>query len=398
MYIHHYYSFIFEDTEEPLPCDIFMAPSKVGGFGVFAARDFVLDEVVEMAPLFLPMDKSAPVMMNSVLSDYQYGYDRGEESMGLVAMGDIMFYNHERQPNLLYTTHLGHGEPSESHPDSVGVAVFVAKRNITKGEELFSSYGLEDGGAAWFAARRIPMAPADTISKSNIAPQELDQYRRDYCSKSFAGVGSLTYNTHMKRETEHYKFQAETLPSADAPSAVARVSIKAGNRIEIAPALVLSRELVKGTALAPFGMNWEDLSQQHHDALKELRTAGKLKVQHQSKKTEWHRLDHFKTFEDVVIFPAAGNIAQIDRMGTNDPNCRMNVMSSGKETEGADLVLEMVALKDITAGETLRLDIVPTGTVEEKLALKEILEPTGQPLSDNLKAVKAGKLGGDGEL
>lgn len=253
---------------------------------------------------------------------------------------------------------------------------------------------------AWFEARGIPLASPDSIAKSNIPLEELDEYRRTYCSKSFAGIGSDTYNNRILYNgvKSAFKFQTERLPSKDAPTAIAKVSIKAGDRIEIAPALVLSRDFVEGTALAPLGYSWEDLDEEHRAALKELREAGKLKVQHQSPATEWHRLDSFRTFGDVVVFPAAGNIGVIERVGQHDPNCKVEIKSSGPDSEGAGLVLEVIAVKDIGAGDTLRLNIEPTGSGEEKLALIEILETTGQPLSDSLKAFKAAVDKGGHEL
>jgi hypothetical protein len=142
---------LVSSQEEELSCDIFMAPSKIagGGFGVYAARAYKQDEIVEIIPLFLPLAHGSPVLMNTVLDDYHYGYVsiHSKDTMGVVLLGKGMFYNHAVQPNLLWTTNIGRGEPSEADPDSVGSAVFVAKRNIAQGEELFSSYGLEDGGA-----------------------------------------------------------------------------------------------------------------------------------------------------------------------------------------------------------------------------------------------------------
>ena len=237
---------------------------------------------------------------------------------------------------------------------------------------------------------------ADNVAESNITIDEMDQYRRDYCSKSFAGIGADTYNNRITSGSEQvFKLDAERLPVDDAPTAVARVSITNGERIEIAPALVLSREMVTGTAIAPLCFFWQDLTEEHHAALLDLREGGRLKVQHQSHDTQWHRRDFFRSFQDVVVFAAAGTVAMMERVAdSNDANCEMKIRSSGPESEGAGLVLEVIAIKDIPAGETLRLNIVPTGSNEEKLALIAILEKTGQPLSSSLQAVK-GKINND---
>jgi hypothetical protein len=76
-------------------------------------------------------------------------------------------------------------------------------------------------------------------------------------------------------------FHKQRLPSTDAPAAIATIYINSGERIEIAPALVLSRDFVKDTVLAPPCFYWGDLSEQHHDSLTELRKAGQFKVQYQ---------------------------------------------------------------------------------------------------------------------
>lgn len=136
--------------EEDLSCDVFLAPSKIagGGFGAYAARPFQQNEIVEVAPLFLPIVHDSPLLMNTVLNDYHYGYKsiHSEDAMGCILLGMCMFYNHSPEPNLMWMTNIGRGEPSDADPDAAGSAVFVAKRYIAQGEELFSSYGLEDGG------------------------------------------------------------------------------------------------------------------------------------------------------------------------------------------------------------------------------------------------------------
>lgn len=248
----------------------------------------------------------------------------------------------------------------------------------------------------WFQDRGIPMA--DNVAESIITRDEMDLYRHDYCSKIYAGIGAETYNNRIKSpgNEQVVKLNVERLPVNDAPTAITKVSITNGERIEIAPALVLSSEMVTGTAIAPLCFFWQDLTEDHHAALVELRDGGRLKVQKQGHDTQWHRRDFFTTFQDVVVFPAAGNVAMIERVAdSNDANCEMYIRSTGPESEGAGLVLEVIAIKDIDAGETLRLDIAPTNSsIEEKLALIAILEKTAQPLSSSLQAVK-GKIGND---
>ena len=376
-------------------CDIFLAPSKLngGGWGVYAARDFEESEVVELAPLYLPIDHMAPVVKNSVLDDYHYGMWRGGKTVGVVALGMVMFYNHDQEPNVQWTTNLGRGEPSAIDPTSATAVGFVATREISQGEELFSSYGVGDDGVRWFAERRIDLVTAS--EESMVAPELLDAYRNEYCSKMYAGIGLATFKDRLKPENEFYLFQTGKLPTVDAPTAVANVAIKAGERIEIAPALVLSKEVVEGTAIAPLVFTWDDWTEEHQKALKELREAGQLKLQYQSPDTQWLRVDRFDSFERVVVFPAAGSIGMVKRVGATQPNCGVKIKSSGSGAGSAGLVLEVFALKDIEQWETLRLNIRPTGTASEKLALVEILATTGQLIPDSLQASKQNKAGNE---
>lgn len=52
---------VFSSDEEKLhSCDIFLAPSSFhGGWGVYAARDFADKELVELAPLYVPLENIA---------------------------------------------------------------------------------------------------------------------------------------------------------------------------------------------------------------------------------------------------------------------------------------------------------------------------------------------------
>lgn len=366
-------------------CDVFLAPSKLngGGWGVYAARDFEESEVVEHAPLYLRFEEMAPVLKFSVLDDYHYGIHRDGITYGAPALGMTMFYNHDESPNVRWTTiALGRGEPSWEDP--VG---FVTTRAISQGEELFSSYGIGDDGVRWFATRRLTMTKPTKDSK--IPLNELDDYKSQYCSKSYVGPGKSTYDNRFRPSDEFYLFQSHKLPSVDAPTAVAKVHISKGEVIEMAPALVLSKEAVAGSALAPLVFTWNDLTSEHHDALRDLRNAGQLKLQYQSPETDWRRIDRFESLEKVVIFPAGGNTGLIDRIGTDESaNCRMHIRSSGSGAGSAGIVLEIYALTDITAGDILRLNLPPTGTEAEKRALLEILETTGQLIPDSLRSLR----------
>ena len=49
-------------------CDVYLAPSEIGGWGVYAGRSFEEGEVVEIAPRFLAL--KSELLHQSVLDDY----------------------------------------------------------------------------------------------------------------------------------------------------------------------------------------------------------------------------------------------------------------------------------------------------------------------------------------
>lgn len=317
-------------------------------------------------------------------------------------MGAVMFYNHHQEPNVRWMTSLGRGLPSWEDPESGTLVGFVTHRAIQQGEELFSTYGFGDDGPKWFATRRIEMANPTTIEQSKIPFDELDEYRNQYCSKAFAGPSQSTYTGRFMPADKLYLFQTNRLPTVDASNAIAKTLIKKGERIEVAPALVMSKEAIAGTALAPLVFSWNDFHDQQRRDLQDLRKLGQLKLQYQSQETGWHRLDRFSTFDDVAIFPAAGNVAMIQRIGHENPkaNCELYIKSSGSGEGSAGIVLEIVALQDVEQGETLRLNIPSTGTDQEKGELLKLLVTTGQLIPESLRLELNENAGNnvDGEL
>jgi SET domain-containing protein len=106
------------------------------GRGVFAAREFVEDETVEVCPTVeLPRREA-----KGVLADYVFDSTRSDGAVVLV-LGYGMLYNHSAEPNLEYD-------------QEEGVVTFFAARGIASGEELTISYGDE-----WWHGRGIEPLP-----------------------------------------------------------------------------------------------------------------------------------------------------------------------------------------------------------------------------------------------
>jgi hypothetical protein len=372
-------------------CDIFLAPSSSMGWGVFAARDFKTGEIVEVAPLFLPMDQNDPVIHESILDDYIYGYGRftyGVEEMQVmdaVVVGMTMFYNHHTEKNVGFT--VMSIEPDQDHPDASNALGFLAKRDIQAGEELFSSYGDDDGGEIWFSARRIDMKVPE-VSETRISQDNLPQKMEAYCSNIYAGVGRETWEEkvvafayqHERGAFPHYDISRFAPRDAGLGNAIARRAVSKSERIEIAPGIVMSRSSVNGTLLAPLVFGWEALTQENRQALSKLRENGRLTLQFQSQDTEWQRIDRFESFEDIAILPVAGNIGMLQRVGSDGgSNCRLVIRSDDAEgTVG--VTLEVIATEDIEVGDVLKLDlrVPPTGSRKVVGAFRKEMSLTGQ--------------------
>jgi hypothetical protein len=371
-----------EEKEEWQGCDSFLAPSTMG-WGTFAGRSFRKGEIVEMAAGFIPMDEESPAAFNSILDDYVYGYYRlargNVHRLYVVMLGMGMFYNHHPQPNLKYTT-FGR-EPAPDVPNTCNSIGFMATRDIAVGEQLFSSYGGNDndGGKDWFYQRRIEMLE---LEDNKISQEDLPEYKAQYCSKIYAGIGLPTWRDRILPilpEGLPFWIELSRLAPFDAGigDAKAKVKISRGERIELTTGLVVSRKLMQGTALGAVVLSWNDLAQDHQTALRTLRENGQMILQYQGYDTEWNRIDRFESFEDLAILPVAGNVGLVRRVGDEAGNCRLVIHSEGSPGS-VGVTLELIATEDIAVGEVLMLTLPPARSRIELQFLKRELQLTGR--------------------
>lgn len=410
-------------------CSVFVAPTVTSGqgkpmnWGVYANRDFSEGEIVDISPLTVPIPDGSMAVERSVLNDYVYGYWRvfqhpsipGKHSVGKlysILFGPDMFYNHHPvAPNVGFFT-FGR-EPEEEIPDAVNPQGFVAIRNIRKGEELFSSYnGKEDGGAEWFRRRGIPMETPPALSSSAKHPPLLrntdgilDKHSHQYCSKIYAGLGLPSWKGRLlPLLPKDYDLPFSIDPRWLAPSfdagwgdAKTKVDIRAGERLEVSTALVLSHESTKDTALMPLVYAWEDLHEDHREGVRLLAAKGHLHVQYQGPDTSWKPRNNFtdSKFGDLVLFPVAGNIGMVRRLtgGGEEANCRLVVHPVQTETNNENdsmewleqpvgVTIELIATEDIVSGTVLVVDLVESvATKYEYQLLLHELKATGQPFA-----------------
>jgi hypothetical protein len=354
-----------EDDEFWRQCHLFLAPSTMG-WGVFAGRDFQKGEIVEFSPLVLPTEPDSPIVRNTQLDDYIYGYYRLDgsdlQTLNAILLGNGMYFNHHAEQNINYVG-LSR-EPSKEFPNASNVVGYVANRDIAAGEELLSTYGREDGGKRWFQDRKIELK-LDPTNATRISPEALPRMMEEYCGQIYSGVGVETYSTGVKPilpqpgEVPYDLDLLKRLYKLDSGVGNARSKghIAAGRRIEIAPAMLLDSRIVEGTVIEkltyPFGI----LSPDQQEAIRKLQKENNndILVQYQGSDTHYQRMDRFQGFELTTIFPAAGQIGMVRRVTDEKAsNCRLVIHSKG--LEGAvGLTLELIASKDIEPGDILQL-------------------------------------------
>ena len=126
---------------------LFVAPSPIHGDGVFAARAFAPDELVECCPVVVcPPDQEA-LLEETELRGLYFTWKNDAIA---VALGFGSLYNHSWEPNARYE--LDHRRK---------VVRFIAVRAIDEGEEVTINYtGDPDGrGDLWFDVADAPSPP-----------------------------------------------------------------------------------------------------------------------------------------------------------------------------------------------------------------------------------------------
>jgi SET domain len=383
---------VFSDQREANypSCDVYLAPSPIAGWGVFAARDFEQFEVIEIAPRYLAM-KKREFLKRSVLNDYFYGFtydlDPTDLSFGNLAFGMTSFFNHGSgtKHNVQYT---GFGrEPDKNYPWASMVSAFTARRKIMRGEELLSSYGETE---RWFNVRGYPMLN-DTEAYAMPSLEEIEQRERKYCAKTIAGVGHPTWVERVLPTCDVYKLYKPfiqlhgMLPVQDQPTAIAKEAVQAHQILEMAPAVVVPAKQMEFSPMAPMTIFWLDLDDEQRESIKQLREHGIFHLKAVSGETGQLEHDLLAFFDDAAILPVAGNIGLVRKVGPEEAaasNCRIEIVASVEKSAAGStgVVLKLIATKDIEAGEELRLNLPDRSSWLSKMNLAQHLAFTGQPV------------------
>jgi SET domain-containing protein len=103
---------------------VMVAKSNIAGRGVFATRDIIQGEIVEICPCLTTNDRD----IKGTVRNYHFATNKPEEAC--LAFGYCSIVNHSDNPNCIWR-----------YDDKLDSLVIVSLRQIKKGEEITHSYG-----------------------------------------------------------------------------------------------------------------------------------------------------------------------------------------------------------------------------------------------------------------
>lgn len=128
------------------PGNIEMRFSPMHGCGIFAARDFLFGEIIEVSPMI----HLSPAQIGDNLKDYRF--NSFDENISAVSLGFGSVYNHADHPNVHYAEASTLGDAPGAFRYS---HMLTAARDISAGDELFINYG-----ESWWNGTKVSM-PSD---------------------------------------------------------------------------------------------------------------------------------------------------------------------------------------------------------------------------------------------
>lgn len=122
---------------------LFIAPSSLGGRGVFTGAPIPKGSIIEISPMIvLPVEEHEQLDATG-LQDYYFMWGEKDQQCA-IALGYGSLYNHSFEPNAQY------------RPDFVRRTLdFFAVRDIAAGEEITVNYNGDprDAAPVWFETR-----------------------------------------------------------------------------------------------------------------------------------------------------------------------------------------------------------------------------------------------------
>jgi hypothetical protein len=126
------------DGPVPNPATYLADTGTTKGQGVFASRDFMADELVEMCEVVayrIGFDDLTPELQQRV---FNWSIDEEPMPLHVHALGNGSFYNHANPANMRY----------EADRDALEIRFFTVVP-VGKDTELTINYNAEDGGPTW---------------------------------------------------------------------------------------------------------------------------------------------------------------------------------------------------------------------------------------------------------
>ena len=100
--------------------------SRIHGIGVFAAKNIMRNEIIEMCNLIILSQKDTRLIDKTSLYDYYFSWKNNKSG---IALGNGSLYNHSYEPNAKYVKNF-----------SVATITFVALKLIRVGSEITVNY------------------------------------------------------------------------------------------------------------------------------------------------------------------------------------------------------------------------------------------------------------------
>lgn len=122
---------------------LFVAPSALGGRGVFTSEDIPQGSVVEICPVIVLPEKDRTLLDQTKLHDYYFIWGEQENQCAII-LGFGSIYNHSFSPNAEYS------------PDYPGESLsFYALKAIEAGSEITVNYNgtPDEQSGLWFKAK-----------------------------------------------------------------------------------------------------------------------------------------------------------------------------------------------------------------------------------------------------
>jgi len=122
--------------------DIYIAPSDLGGRGVFAAEDIAKGDFIEICPAIILTKKERKTINDTLLHDYYFQWGKRQKKAAIV-LGYGSIYNHSYQPNAVYLRN-----------QEAGTLDIICRKAIKAGDEITVNYNGDpkDKSKLWFKA------------------------------------------------------------------------------------------------------------------------------------------------------------------------------------------------------------------------------------------------------